>query len=157
MNEQEKPRVVSVRESPEYARAAVKYFREIWAGEDSMKLYEDCIMSSTDAKRPLPQWYLLLQKDEIIGGAGLITNDFISRMDLYPWICAVYVREDKRGHAYASRLLEKAKKDALAGGFDAVYVATDHTGFYEHYGFKYLANGFHPWGDSSRIYECVLR
>lgn len=33
---------------------------------------------------------------------------------------------------------------------------TDHNGYYEKYGFNYIGQGYHPWGDHSRIYELKL-
>lgn len=148
--------IISVREHPEYANIAIKYFQEKWANDESKMVYEDCIKNCINVQSPLPQWYLLYDNDIIVGCAGLITNDFISRMDLYPWICALYVEEKYRGHAYGNMLIEKAKEDSCKGGFKNLYLSTDHVGYYEHYGFEYMADGFHPWGESSRIYKCVL-
>lgn len=146
-------KVVSVRENPEFEKTAIEYFQKRWASKNSKPVYADCIHHCITAKNPLPQWYLLMNGDEIIGCAGLITNDFISRMDLYPWICAVYIEEEHRGNAYGKILLEKAKEDAAKGGFEKVFLCTDHIGYYEHYGFEYIGTGYHPWGETSRIYE----
>lgn len=148
--------IVSVRKQPEYAKAAIKYFQDKWASEESRMIYEDCIMNCITSESPLPQWYLLYDKDEIIGCAGLITNDFISRMDLYPWICALYIEEKNRGNSYGKLLLEQAKQEAKKAGFKSIYLCTDHVGYYEQYGFKYLAQGYHPWVEESRIYETTL-
>jgi len=37
-----------------------------------------------------------------------------------------------------------------------LYLCTDHIGFYEKYGFKFIGTVYHPWGDNSRIYETTL-
>jgi N-acetylglutamate synthase-like GNAT family acetyltransferase len=74
-------------------------------------------------------------------------------MDLYPWICALFIDEKHRGNKYASLLIEQAKEDANKAGFDHVYLSTDHVGFYERYGFIYIGQGYHPWGEESRIYQ----
>ena len=149
-------RVISVRETPAYCQAAIAYFQKHWASEDSMMVYEDCIGHCVSAKAPLPQWYLQLEGERIIGCAGLITNDFISRMDLYPWLCALYIEADCRGHGYGTLLIEKCKADAAAAGFENLYLCTDHIGYYEHYGFRHVGTGYHPWGETSRIYEAKL-
>lgn len=149
--------IISVKKQPEYASAAIKYFQEKWASEDSLKVYEDCINNCITAKGPLPQWYILYNDDEIVGCAGLITNDFISRMDLYPWVCALYIEEKYRGNSYGRLLLDEAKKDSKEGGFDKLYLCTDHIGYYERYDFDYIGIGYHPWGEESRIYEVTLK
>jgi N-acetylglutamate synthase-like GNAT family acetyltransferase len=98
-----------------------------------------------------------LEKGEkFIGCAGLITNDFISRMDLYPWICALFVEEEHRGNQYGSLLIEKAKDDARKSGFKLVYLSTDHIGYYEKYNFEYIGKGYHPWKEESRIYRSLV-
>lgn len=145
-------RIISIRENPEYKDAAIDYISSKWPSVLRI-IYEDCITHSVTASSPLPQWYLLEKNDEIIGCAGLITNDFISRMDLCPWVCAVFIEERHRGNAYGSLLLGKAKEDCLKAGFDHLYLSTSHTGYYEKYGFRYIGQGYHPWGEESRIYQ----
>lgn len=147
--------VISVREQPAYKDMAIAYFQKNWKGVLPV-IYEDCINHSIEASAPLPQWYLLMNEDKIIGCAGLITNDFISRMDLYPWVCALFIEEQHRGNSYGSILLEQAKKDSAKAGFQSLYLCTDHIGYYEKYGFSYLAQGYHPWDEESRIYQAQL-
>ncbi|MBS7528500.1 GNAT family N-acetyltransferase [Fusibacter paucivorans] len=145
--------IISVREEPTYEAIAIAYFQEKWANENTMNIYQDCISSCMNASNDLPQWYLMIDGQEPVGCAGLITNDFISRMDLYPWICALYIEKSYRGHRLGFQLLEKARSDAARFGFEQVYLCTDHIGFYEKDGFKWIGNGYHPWGESSRIYQ----
>lgn len=148
--------VVSVREHPEYKQAAIRYFQDKWATDTSVMVYENCIQHALLTDAPLPQWYLLEDGDDIIGCAGLIPNDFISRMDLWPWICALYIKESRRGQNLGALLIDRAKQDAIAAGFSRVYLCTDHVGYYEHFGFRHIGTGYHPWGKSSLIYECAL-
>ncbi len=148
-------KLISVRENPEYKDKAIQYFQKSWKSVLPI-IYEDCITHSINARNPLPQWYLLEKDDELIGCAGLITNDFISRGDLYPWINAIFIEETHRGNRYSALLIEKAKQDAKKAGFEYVYLCTDHIGFYEKYNFKYIGQGYHPWDEESRIYEQKL-
>lgn len=149
-------KIISVREHPSYKDKAISYLQNSWPSVSPV-IYEDCISHSIGAKQSLPQWYLLEKGGEIIGCAGLITNDFISRIDLYPWVCAVYIDEKYRGNAYASLLLEKAKEDTKKAGYEHLYLSTEHVGFYEKYNWKYISQGYHPGGDESRIYEIALK
>ncbi|WP_350289300.1 GNAT family N-acetyltransferase [uncultured Croceitalea sp.] len=148
--------IISIRENPEYKDVAIKYFQQSWPSV-LPKIYEDCITHSIEARNFLPQWYLLEKRDKIIGCAGLITNDFISRGDLYPWICAIFIDEKHRGNAYGSLLIEKARTDTKKAGFGHLYLCTSHIGFYEKYNFEYIGQGYHPWGEESRIYELEIK
>lgn len=144
--------ILTVRERPDMAGRAITYFQEKWAGEDSLMVYEDCIIRSLETDGPLPEWYLLMDGERIIGCAGLISNDFISRMDLQPWLCALYIEPEYRGHAYGSLLIDRIRSEAADKGYDKLYLCSDHVGFYEKYGFERIAVGYHPWGETSGVF-----
>lgn len=148
-------KIISVREHPEYKDRIIVFLQKSWS-EVLPEIYRDCIEHSIGSPNPLPQWYVLESEGLFIGCAGLITNDFISRMDLYPWLAAVFVDERFRGNGYAHLLIEKAKEDAKKAGFTKLYLSTDHIGYYEKYGWKYIGNGYYPWEEQSRIYEITL-
>lgn len=149
-------KIISIRKNKEYKDIAISYISSKWPSVSKV-IYENSINHSIDSPSLLPQWYLLEKDEEIIGCAGLITNDFISRMDLYPWICALYIEEKHRGSSYGSLMLERVKEDSLKLGFDNLYLATDITEYYEKYGFTYIGQGYHPWDEESRIYQINLK
>lgn len=148
--------VVSVREQPDQLERIISYFQEKWGTPESNKVYGNAIENSISTSSPIPHWYVLMDEEKIVGCAGLITNDFISRMDLYPWLCAVYIEPDYRGKHYFRLLLDKSMEDAKKGHFDNLYLSTDLDGYYEQYGFSYVGTGYHPWGESSRIYSIII-
>ena len=82
-------------------------------------------------------WYLCLDEDKIIGGLGVIENDFHDRKDLSPNVCAVYTEESYRGQGIAGSLLDLVVSDMKSKKISPIYLVTDHTGFYERYGWEF--------------------
>ena len=149
-------RIVDVKDSPHYTERAIRYFQQQWAKPHNEIVYTDAITHAVKRQTTMPAWYLLMHHDEIIGCCGVIPNDFISRMDLGPWLCALYVDENYRGNRYSEKLIARVKDDMQKAHYKALYLCTDHIGLYEKYGFSYIGDGYHPWGESSRIYEIPL-
>ena len=94
--------IADVRDYPDQTSVYIRYFQKYWASPDSMMVYDDCIRHAARTDQKLPHWYLLMDSDvfseeRIIGCAGMIPNDFISRCDLYPWLCALLIEPDSRG------------------------------------------------------------
>ncbi len=128
--------ILRLADRPELVKAAAAWFHQKWgvplaAYSRSM---EDCLQKSG----PVPQWYLAVENGRIIGGLGVIENDFHSRKDLAPNVCAVYVEEDRRRNGVAGAMLERACADMQAKGIGTLYLVTDHTSFYERYGWEFF-------------------
>ena len=89
---------------------------------------------------------------DIIAGAGVIDNDFHERKDLAPNICALYVEPEFRCHGIAGCLLEKICGDMKQDSIEAMYLVTDHTGFYERYGWEFMGMVKSEDGGDLRMY-----
>ena len=124
-----------IRERPELAESAAEWFHRKWGvpKEAYLECIEAYLSSATEYG-----WYLCLNDNQIIGGLGVIENDFHDRKDLAPNVCAVYTEEAYRGHGIAGCLLNMATGDLRAKGITPIYLVTDHVGFYERYGWEFL-------------------
>lgn len=128
-------RYIALREKPWLRDRAAEWFHSKWGVPQ--KEYLECMDAYLNGKTEYG-WYLCLDDDRIIGGLGVIENDFHDRNDLTPNICAVYTEEQYRCKGIAGHLLNMVVDDLKAQNITPVYLVTDHTGFYERYGWEFL-------------------
>ena len=126
---------VTLREIPERKDAAAQWFHSKWGVPK--EAYLECMEAYLSGETEYG-WYLCLDGDAFIGGIGVIENDFHDRKDLTPNVCAVYTEEAYRCQGIAGKLLNLVVADMRANGVSPVYLVTDHTGFYERYGWEFL-------------------
>jgi len=125
----------TLREVPELEDMAAGWFHSKWGVPK--EAYLECMEAYLHRETELG-WYLCLHDGKIIGGMGVIENDFHDRKDLTPNVCAVYTEEEYRGQGIAGRLLGMVVDDMRSKGITPVYLVTDHTGFYERYGWEFF-------------------
>ena len=126
---------MSLRERPGLREQASEWFHSKWGVPKES--YLECMDVYLSTKTEYG-WYLCLDGDRIVGGLGVIENDFHDRKDLYPNVCAVYTEEAYRRNGIAGKLLDMAVEDLRSKGISPVYLVTDLTGFYERYGWEFL-------------------
>lgn len=140
-----------LREAPELAGEAAAWFSAKWG--IPLAAYQESMADCLAHPDRVPQWYLVrTASGEIVGGLGLIENDFHPRRDLRPNVCAVFVEPQWRNRGIARYLLDQVRRDAVRLGEPALYLLTDHTGFYERCGWTYLCAIQGDDGESSRVY-----
>lgn len=128
--------ILKLREHGELATEAAFWFHSKW--DIPVEEYTESIRECLTGTSCIPQWYVAYDNGEIIGGIGVIENDFHNRKDLTPNVCAVYVEENYRCQGIAGKLLKYVCEDMCSFGIETLYLITDHTGFYERYGWKFL-------------------
>ena len=126
---------ITLRERPMLEEKAAGWFSSKW--HVPVEAYLECMDAYLSGKTELG-WYLCMDGERIVGGMGVIENDFHDRKDLTPNICAVYTEEEYRRLGIAGRLLDMTVEDLRAHGISPVYLLTDHTGFYERYGWEFF-------------------
>ena len=126
---------ITLREQPQRMQTAAEWFHGKWGVPT--EAYLECMESYLQNETELG-WFLCLDDDQIVGGLGVIENDFHDRKDLTPNVCAVYTEESYRKQGIAGQLLNMAVEDLRTKGISPAYLVTDHIGFYERYGWEFL-------------------
>ena len=102
---------ITLRERPEWREKAAQWFHEKWGVPK--EAYLAC-MDSYLNKDTEYGWYLCLDGDK------------------------VYTESDHRKQGIAGKLLDMTVDDMRSKGITPLYLVTDHTGFYERYGWEFL-------------------
>jgi GNAT superfamily N-acetyltransferase len=126
---------ITLREKPQLKETAAEWFHQKWGVPT--EAYLECMEAYLNRETEYG-WYLCMDDDNIIGGMGVIENDFHDRKDLSPNVCAVYTDDKYRCKGVAGQLLDMVVKDMKSKGITPLYLVTDHTGFYERYGWEFL-------------------
>ena len=126
---------IDLRERPDIKDSAARWFHEKWGVPT--EAYLECMDSYLSGETEYG-WYLCLDGERIVGGLGVIENDFHDRKDLSPNVCAVYTVEDCRKKGIAGKLLNLVVEEMKNKGITPIYLVSDHTGFYERYGWEFL-------------------
>ena len=125
----------TIKDCPSLIEQAANWFSSKWSVP--RQAYAESMEASLHADA-VPAWYVVMDGSRIIGGLGVIENDFHNRPDLTPNVCAVYTEENHRCQGIAGVLLNAAVEDLRSKGISPAYLVTDHTGFYERYGWEFL-------------------
>ena len=126
---------ITLRQQPELMHRAAQWFHNKWGVPT--EAYLECMTAYLSGETEYG-WYLCLDGENIVGGMGVIENDFHDRKDLSPNVCAVYTEESHRCRGIAGDLLNMVVADMRSKGISPLYLVTDHTGFYERYGWEFL-------------------
>ena len=126
---------ITLRENTQLKTAAAEWFHSKWGVPT--EAYRNCMEAYLRGETEYG-WYFCLDGERIVAGMGVIENDFHSRKDLTPNVCAVYTEENYRCQGIAGHLLHLVVEDLRAKGISPVYLLTDHTNFYERYGWEFL-------------------
>lgn len=126
---------ITLRDREDLKNKAAEWFHSKWGipTEAYLKCMDAYLNKETEYG-----WYLCLDGEKIVGGMGVIDNDFHNRKDLTPNICAVYTEKEYRNKGIARHLLNMVVDDLKAKVITPIYLVTDYTGFYEKYGWKFL-------------------
>ena len=127
-------RYITLMEEPTIKDKAAEWFNSKWGvpKEAYLECMEDYLSGKTEYG-----WYLCLDGDKIVGGMGVIENDFHERKDLAPNVCAVYVEPEYRNQGVAGQMLNHVCRDMQKAGIGTLYLLTDHDGFYERYNWAF--------------------
>lgn len=96
--------------------------------------------------------FLLVDGENIVSFVTLTRQDCIRDESMYPWLGFLYTYPDYRGNRYSEKLLNYAEEQAKSDNHPIIYLATDHIGLYEKYGYTYLETRKDSSDEDTRIY-----
>lgn len=146
-------KIVSLKNDPELCEKAKLYCLENWN-----KVYNSFAQcADKSVTYDMPRTYVVLggeDEKEIIGFYQLAEHDGLTRFtDISPFISALFVDKRARGGGLSETLINHAKYEAASLGYEKIYVASDHIGYYEKHGFHEIGLDIFTWGGAAKVYE----
>jgi GNAT superfamily N-acetyltransferase len=85
----------------------------------------------------VPQTFVAVDGDRLLGSASLVAADLPSRDDLSPWLASVYVDPPFRNRGVGAALVKRVAQEARSLDFPTLYLFTpDRAAFYANLGWQ---------------------
>ena len=110
--------IIRLIDKPEIKDKAAEWFHAKWG--IPLEAYRESMEECLRAESPVPQWYVAMENDYIIGGMGVIENDFHDRKDCAQCLCGLHGRREtgqRRGRGTVKLCLFRHERE---GNFHAL-------------------------------------
>ena len=87
----------------------------------------------------IPETLIALVDEQIVGTASIVHHDMSTRMELSPWLAAVYVKSEFRGQGIGSKLVQAIMDESALLGVKRLFLFTpDRASFYVRLGWQVM-------------------
>ena len=139
----------------EYTDTVINWIWKQFGDENNYGFWESIVKKSL-IKNQLPLTFIALLDNELVGTIGLWRSDLLSRQDLYPWLSALFVKENYRGKRIGQELQHFLIKYCREVGFNELFLYTDICDYYEKTGWEYLEDGVEYSGEYIKLYKKAI-
>ena len=142
-------KIIAFEESKDLQNKLLSYLHNCkWsAGRFLAKLHSDNVFFIEGDRT-----YFIMDGEKVVSFLTLAHQDCINDDTMQPWIGFVYTDESYRGKRNSEKLIKYALKKAKEKGFSKVFLASDHIGLYEKYGFEYMNIRKDIYNEECRVY-----
>jgi len=134
-------KTVKLNEHPEFIPTLAKWHYTEWSYLHAVDSVERRISELEEEAKSdgIPQTFVAVSGDTLLGSASLIPHDMSIRMDLSPWLASVYVPVEQRNRGIGSALVRHVVKEAESLGYRIIYLFTpDREAFYVRLGWSLM-------------------
>lgn len=147
--------VKQLKENKEFIEEVTELICEEFGTPDYYKFYESIINHSL-GQSDFPITFIAVKNNKLVGTVGLWRADLMSRQDLYPWLAALYVKEEYRNMGIAQSLQDKLIDYCKFKNINEVFVWADVPKYYEKTGWSYFESGVTYDGEKAEIYNKII-
>lgn len=144
-------KLYSIREKPEYIPAMLNSLRDHWPA--CMPWIKKHMRTVLETKGPIPDAYIAVENGQVAGGYTLAVKEVLSREDTGLWIATLYMAPGFRGRHLSPVLMDHARRRGGELGYEKIYLASEHTNYYEKYGFHTIGPDACAWGEPTQMFE----
>jgi predicted N-acetyltransferase YhbS len=119
-------KITSLKEHKEFISILAKWHYDEWSYLHDVDSVERRISEFEDELESdeIPQTFVAVENDVLVGSSSLLPHDMDTRMDLTPWLASVYVPVEYRKRGFGSALVRHVVKEACKRGYRALYLYT---------------------------------
>ncbi len=148
-------KIVPLYAVPQHEQQVTDWLWQTFGTPDSRDFFAS-IITTSQREDEMPLTFVAVEGEKLVGTVGLWRCDLISRQDLYPWLAALYIDENQRGHGLGEKLQQHVIEHARALGYPQLYLYSACKGYYERFGWQFIGDGLDYPKTPVHLYQFTL-